>query len=209
VNHPLGATDAAGSAHEDWGDRLNAYKESDRSNPQPPGGIIFVGGSTIALWTSMADDLEPYQVINRGLPGATIADFTRLAETLIIPYRPAQIVLYAGSNDLANGMMPRAVFHDYHRFIDTMSVALPATLVTYLSIMYSPERWDMREAVRVTNHLISSYTRDRPHAEFINASALVLGDDGQPLADLYTDGLHLNRAGYERLISAIRPNLVA
>lgn len=196
-------------AAQSWSERLADFDRQDHENPSQPGGIVVVGGSMIAMWDSLAEDLAPSPVINRGLPGATIADFLRYADRTIIRYKPAQILLCAGSNDLAGGMMPRAVFHDYHRFVDTMHVAVPGCLVTYLSIMYSPKRWDMREAVRVTNHLIAAYTKDHPHTEFINASALVLGDDGNPHPDLYVDGLHLNRAGYARLITAIRPSLIA
>jgi len=209
VNETLGAMETTASlTTNNWSARFAEFESADRADPPQPGGIVFVGGSMIALWQTIAEDLAPARVINRGLSGATIADINNLADRLVVPYKPAQIVLCAGSNDLAGGLMPRAVFNEYHRFVDRISVALPGALVTYLSIMYSPRRWDLREAVRVTNHLIAAYTKDHPRTDFINASALVLGDDGNPHPDLYTDGLHLNRAGYARLISAIRPALV-
>jgi hypothetical protein len=48
------------------------FRVSDRVRPPPPGRVIFVGSSTIAHWTSLAQDLAPLPVLNRGIDGARL-----------------------------------------------------------------------------------------------------------------------------------------
>ncbi|MBW8768291.1 MAG: GDSL family lipase, partial [Gemmatimonadetes bacterium] len=35
---------------------IDAFDAADRANPPAPGGIVFVGSSTIRLWTSLTAD---------------------------------------------------------------------------------------------------------------------------------------------------------
>ena len=37
----------------------------DRLKAPPPGGIVFAGSSTVAHWTSLAEDMAPLPVLNR------------------------------------------------------------------------------------------------------------------------------------------------
>jgi len=49
-----------------WEKEVAAYEASDRQNPPPKGGILFIGSSTIRLWKTLADDYPNLKVINRG-----------------------------------------------------------------------------------------------------------------------------------------------
>ncbi|MFM7150251.1 MAG: hypothetical protein ACKO23_10455, partial [Gemmataceae bacterium] len=77
----------------------------DRVSPPPKGGIFFYGSSSIARW-DLHRSFPGLATGNRGLSGAIIPDCTRLARQLILPFRPAVIIFYAGDNDLADGRSP-------------------------------------------------------------------------------------------------------
>ena len=49
-----------------WEKEIAAYEASDRTNPPPKGGALFIGSSTIRLWKTLATDFPDHKVINRG-----------------------------------------------------------------------------------------------------------------------------------------------
>jgi len=104
--------------------------------------------------------------------------------------------------------MPREVFHDYHRLVDIVHASLPKTLVSFISIKRSPDRWLLKDAIRVTNHLVQAYTKDHPLTSYIDTSQLTVDEAGKPIDAYFTDGVHLSRAAYELWIPVVRAALV-
>ncbi|MDR3709082.1 MAG: GDSL-type esterase/lipase family protein [Capsulimonadaceae bacterium] len=196
------------AAETNWEAEIRAFELADQQNPPPKGGIVFVGSSTLANWAEIAEDFAPLPVLNRGFGGSHIMDAVRYAERIVLPYEPRQVVVYSGENDIGNGRMPRDIFHDYHRLVDLIHASHPKTLVSYISIKHSPERWPLRDAIRVTNHLVAAYTKDHPGTSYIDTSSLTLDETGKPIAEFYTDGVHLSRSAYELWIPIVRAALV-
>jgi lysophospholipase L1-like esterase len=192
----------------DWENEISAFERLDQHTPPQKGAVVFAGSSTFTRWTDMERDFAPIPVINRGFGGSLISDVLRYADRIIIPYAPKQVVIYVGGNDLALGRMPRDVFHDYHRLVDLIHASLPKTPVLYVSIKLSVDHFPYKDAIRVTNHLIAAYTKDHPLTGYIDVYALTLDENGHLRNDLYADGLHLNRQGYELWIPVIKAALV-
>src|SRR4051812_8512091 len=48
------------------------FETSDRAAHPAPGGIVFVGSSSIRRWTTLAADFPGLPVINRGFGGSTM-----------------------------------------------------------------------------------------------------------------------------------------
>ncbi|HEY3330684.1 MAG TPA: GDSL-type esterase/lipase family protein [Capsulimonadaceae bacterium] len=191
-----------------WELEIRSFELRDRRNPPPKGGIVFVGSSTFTLWPELVSDFEPLPVLNRGFGGCEIRDVVRYADRIILPYEPRQVVIYAGDNDLANGRTPTDVFHDYHRLVDIVHASLPKTLVSFVSIKLSTERLPLANEIEAANDLIAAYTKDHTLTSYIDTYDLSLDNTGVPRPELYYDGLHLNRAGYELWIPVIRAGLV-
>jgi hypothetical protein len=84
-----------------WGFQISAYEKADRVNPPKAGVLVFTGSSSIRFWDTLANDMRPLEVINRGFGGSQIAHVNQYASRIIIPYRPRAVVLYAGDNDLS------------------------------------------------------------------------------------------------------------
>src|SRR6188768_1115408 len=78
-----------------------SFKHKDSIKTPPKNAILFVGSSSFARWTNMADDFPGYPIINRGFGGSTLTDVIRYAYDVIIPYEPKQVLIYCGDNDLA------------------------------------------------------------------------------------------------------------
>lgn len=198
-------------AYARWQSSLDAFAAADRERAPEPGGVLFVGSSTIRLWTDLRQDFRDLPVvINRGFGGSTMADCNGLARRLVVQYRPRHVVVYAGDNDLAEGRSPAQVLESFRAFVAAVRTALPETRISYVSIKPSPLRSALLPQVREANALLAAYVRGVPHSDYIDIFTPMLGADGQPRAELYgPDRLHMNAAGYDLWQAVIAPHLQA
>jgi hypothetical protein len=76
-----------------WKRETAAFDAKDRTNPPPPGCIVFVGSSSIRFWTTLAADFPGFPVINRGFGGSQLADSVNFANRIITAYHPREVVI--------------------------------------------------------------------------------------------------------------------
>lgn len=187
---------------------IRAFEVADAKQPPPRNAVLFVGSSSIRLWSTLAQDFPDFPVINRGFGGSEIADSTRYADRIVIPYHPRRIVMYAGDNDIAKGKSPQQVAEDFRAFVEKVRAALPDVPISYICIKPSPQRWKLVDKIKQANHLIDQYAATQKNIDYIDVFAPMLGPDGTPRKELFRDdGLHLNHEGYELWTSIIRPRL--
>lgn len=196
-------------AAEPFAEEITAFEKSDRERMPPPGAVLFIGSSTIRGWRSLAADFPQYKVINRGFGGSFIEHSTRYADRIIIGYKPALIVFYAGGNDLAFGnMTPEKVAADYRLLVEKVHRSLPRTRFAYISIMPNPARQNIDDKRRRANELIEAYSKQDRRLSYIDASLPVLTANGALRPELYIkDGLHLSEAGYDVLRETVAEHL--
>jgi lysophospholipase L1-like esterase len=190
-----------------WESEIAAFEARDRTNPPPKNCILFVGSSSIRLWSGLATDFPGLPVVNRGFGGSELADSVNLADRIIIPYQPRQVVIYAGANDLAGGKDPEIVFGDFVALVVKIHQHLPDTSVAFIASAPNPKRWAIVEKVKKLNTLMDAYCRQH-QLVFIDVFPLMLGPDGQPKPDIFReDGLHMNAKGYAIWKHAVAPYL--
>ena len=195
-----------------WEFQISAYEKADRKNPPKPGVIVFTGSSSIRFWESLASDMKPLEVINRGFGGSRVAQVNQYASRIVLPYQPRAVVLYAGDNDLSWpwSKTSEQVSGDFEQFVEIIHAKLPETWIYYVSIKPSIFRWGNREKFNKTNELIVEYIRTQPRVQFIDVDAAMLDAQGKPRAELFRwDGLHMNAEGYAVWTSIIKPVLLS
>jgi lysophospholipase L1-like esterase len=203
---PAGAQLQAGSAI--WEPDIRKFEEADRAQPPKPGGVLFLGSSSIQKWRDLADDFPGVPVLNRGFGGSRIADSTYYAGRIVVAYKPRLIVFYAGDNDVADGHSAQQVFDDYVAFVARVRKNLPATPIAFVSIKPSPSRAQLLPVMREANAKIRAYAAAHPHLIYIDVAGKMLDASGQPRAELFgADRLHMNRAGYDLWRGIIAPYL--
>jgi lysophospholipase L1-like esterase len=187
----------APSAAISFEEHIAAFAAEDREQAPPAGGILFVGSSSIRLWNDLEKQFGPSIVIKRGLGGSKMSDCTRYLDRLVFPYKPRLVVVYAGDNDLAEGISPQGVLLSFQNFVERIQRELPTTRIAYISIKPSPARVRLIPKIRETNQLILKYTSENQNLDFIEVFTAMLDADGRPRAELFrADALHLNHAGY-------------
>lgn len=176
---------------------IRAFEEADSAGPLPPGGVVFIGSSSIKNWTDLAADFPGVPVLNRGFGGSTLADVAYYADRILLPYRPRLAVLYAGDNDMTLGRTPEQVLGDYRAFVARLRAASPAARVAYVSIKPSPSRRIYMDRMRETNRLIQAEIARDSLQIYVDVFTPMLSATGQPRPELFlADSLHMTRAGY-------------
>jgi len=181
-----------------WKESLDAFAADDLAHAPESGGVLFVGSSSIRLWSDLEKQFDQQPVvIKRGFGGSRLSDVARYLDQLVLPYRPRLVIVYAGDNDLAEGATPADVAKSFATLVEGVHAVLPETRIAYLSIKPSPLRASLMPAIQETNQRISSYSDSVANLDFIDIYSKMLDAQGQPRPELFLgDRLHLNAEGY-------------
>lgn len=186
------------SAYNRWKGSLDAFNSQDQTAPPTTGAVLFVGSSTIRLWGHLQQDFSSISVVmNRGFGGSTMNDCSLLVRDLVTRYKPRQILVYAGDNDLAEGRSPQQVLASFQAFVQVVREELPSAQLAYISVKPSPSRMALMPKIRETNTLLANYVKTLPSAKYIDIFTPMLDADGNPRKELFLgDMLHMNTSGY-------------
>ncbi len=77
---------------------IQAFEQLNKS-PSPDNSLLFLGSSSIRLWETLAEDMAPHPVIQRGYGGAHLRDAIFFPDALIGNYHPAVIIGFI-ANDI-------------------------------------------------------------------------------------------------------------
>lgn len=176
------------------------FKKQDSLSFPESGQILFVGSSSFTLWKDVQQYFPQHPIINRGFGGSTLLDVTRYEADIIFPYKPKQIVIYCGENDIANDstVTGAVVFERFKKLYDDIRLNLGKVPIVYVSMKPSPSRWHLREKQSDGNERIRKFLRKKKRrAVFVDVWPGMLGPDGKPNPELYiADKLHMNAQGY-------------
>jgi lysophospholipase L1-like esterase len=183
--------------------QVDAYAAPDRASPPAACPVLFVGSASIRRWSTLAHDLAPYPVLNRGLDGADvganvnaeIADINANFARLVAPYRPRAIVFYAGENDLHDGDTPDEVVADFNKFMALKRATLPHVRVYFVSLKPSKARLTEYPAQEAVNRKIQAMSVTRHDLILVDLVDDMMAD-GKPKDVFAANGLNLNPAGY-------------
>ncbi len=191
-----------------WTADIEKFTAADAAQPPAPNAVVFVGSSSIRLWSTLADDFPKVTVINRGFGGSELADTVLYADRIVIPYQPRLVVVYAGENDLNAGQAPATVLANFRAFRTKVHAARPATKILYLAIKESPSRAKVRGQVQAANRLIAADCATDARCTFVDVATPLLDGSGGYRPELFReDQLHLLPAGYAIWTRVLTPYL--
>jgi len=192
-------------------DEIQTFKKQDSAAMPPKNAILFVGSSSFRLWTNIKEDFRMHSVINRGFGGSSLPDVIRYANDIILPYQPAQVLIYCGENDLAasDTVTSKIVYERFQRLFDTIRRQLPNTAIAFVSIKPSPSRAHLLQKVIAANDLIRDFLKKQTKAAYIDVFSAMVDQQGKPKPDLFVDDkLHMNQKGYAIWVEIIGPYLI-
>lgn len=191
-----------------WEPTIQKFEAADQANPPAKGGIVFIGASSFARWTNLAESFPDLNVVNRGFGGSELAECVKYASRVVVPYAPRIVVLYAGENDLNRGVTPEAIASDFVQFSHLMHTSLPTARIVVIGLKPSLLRWKLRDGMHRTNTLIRSRCAADRGCTYVDPWPSMIGKDGTPKPELFVeDGLHLTPEGYKAWTQMLRPHL--
>ncbi len=161
--------------------------------------ILFTGSSSVRLWISLKTDFPKHNVLNRGFGGSEMADLVIFVDKLIVPYRPKQIFIYEGDNDIGAGKSPEEILAQADKLLLLIREKLPKkTKVLFISPKPSILRWQLKDKYLDYNQKLEGWAKKQKKVSFVDVWTHMLDADGIVMKDLFVeDGLHMNKKGYD------------
>jgi lysophospholipase L1-like esterase len=185
---------------------INSFITWDRKSSFPEEAMLFVGSSSIRFWAT-AEAFPGMAIINRGFGGSHVSDVNFYFASVVKPYEPSSLFLYAGDNDIADGKSAERVLADFKSFVAMVEADSADTHVHYLSIKPSRDRWEYWPEMSRANQMIRDWSNQKANVTYVDMASVLLRKDGEPKDVYIEDGLHLNELGYELWAEAISPYL--
>ena len=193
-----------------WETTIKKFEGQDRLHPPLKNSIVFIGSSSFTFWSTLAEDMAPLPVINRGFGGSYMRDAVKYLDRIVLPYQPRVVVLFAGANDITDQQPETAsqIYQGYADFVQRVQADLPEASIYFVAITPTPTRWKQWPIASEANRLIQTHSQDHPNLDYIDFTEQLLGADGRPDRSLYKfDGIHPNPQGYAIWTAAIKPRL--
>ena len=193
-----------------WDD-IQEFKKRDSVSFPPKKEILFIGSSSFTMWTDIQKDFPGYKITNRAFGGSGLLDQVRYVNEVVFPYKPKQIFIYCGENDIAasDTVDGDEVARRFRTLFGLIRNKLPKVQITYISMKPSPSRQLMLARMRRGNELIRKFLVTKKRTAYIDVYSEMIDDEGKPRPGIYLDdNLHMNEAGYAIWKRLIEPHLL-
>jgi hypothetical protein len=187
---------------------IRAFKHQDSISFPPKDGILFIGSSSIRVWSDLEQRFPGKPIIKRGVGGSQLWQLVDYYTPYILfPYHPRKIFVYDGENDVAAGKSGEFVFEEFEKLYGMIKTQLPDATIYFMSVKMSPSREKYFSQVAIANNLIEKYLADKPNTAFIDVNTTLLkATTSMPDSSLFrADYLHLNSKGYDKWQQVLAP----
>ena len=193
-------------------DEIDVFIKKDSIAMPAANSILFVGSSSFNYWKDISNYFPSYPIINRGFGGSSLTDIIHFSQETILKYKPKQIYIYCGENDIAasDTITPAIVFERFKNLYTIIRTHLGNKVpVMYVSIKPSVARWSMEEKFVAANSLIRNFINKQKNTQFLDVHSAMLDSNGMVYKDIFiADKLHMNAKGYAIWQKIIAPTLV-
>ena len=187
-------------ATEKWEAEIAKLEAQDRSHPDPEDAILFIGSSSIRLWTDLAKDMSPLKTINRGYGGAKFSDLAVYIDRIVNPHQFKALVLFVG-NDIVGKPEDKSaaeVARLFKYIVDRVRKTHATQPIFLIAITPTPSRFKAWPEIRQANAALARVCEAGKSLHFIATEKHYLDEAGMPLAKYFVeDKLHQNREGYQ------------
>lgn len=201
----------------DW-NQLGRYHRANADlmrQAAPSNRVVFMGDSITDGWR-LAESFPGKPYVNRGIGGQTTAQMLVRMYPDVIALKPAAVVIFAGTNDIAGNNGPQTFTMIQQNLMAMVELATAHHIKVILcSVMPITDAKVDRAGAPINqsrtrpltdilklNAWLKSYAASAG-ATFADYYSATVGADGMLRPERTTDGLHPNAAGYELLVPVI------
>lgn len=188
---------------------IEAFRVQNKK-PAAAESLLFLGSSSIRLWETLAEDMAPHPVIQRGYGGAHLRDAIFFPDALVGEYDPAMIIGFI-ANDIKGvpeDESPKRIKRLFKYFVKQIRARQPDVPFLWVEITPTQSRWAHWKDIQCVNEKIKAYCERTNNLYFVETAAAFLDDQGNPRTELFVeDQLHLNPKGYAVWSSIIKKEI--
>lgn len=178
----------------------NDYPEENR--------IVFVGSSSIRFWVDFKSYFPDHNVINTGFGGSQTSDLLVLADKLVLKFKPKQVFVYEGDNDLFAGKTQETIMSEMDQLIKMFKQNGIENIVL-ISPKPSVARWSIKDKYLSLNSSMKAYADKTEGVQYADIWSTMMDENGEVRKDIFIqDNLHMNKKGYDLWAPAIKPFLI-
>ena len=193
-----------------WENDIAKLERLDKSQDYSEDSILFIGSSSIRLWSSIKDDLNPYETIRRAYGGARYTDLIHFTKRLVSSHDIKAVGVFV-ANDITGGindLTPPEVLNLAKFVVKQIRSSHLDTPIFFIETTPTPKRWKAWPEISNANDLIMRYCNEKKGLFYISTRDYFIDKNGLPKEDLFIkDRLHLNRNGYSVWGGIIKNNL--
>jgi len=193
---------------EDWNQlgRYHADNEKLKAQPADPQRVVFLGDSITDGW-KLAQYFPGKPYVNRGISGQTTPQMlVRMFED-VIDLKPAAVLIYAGTNDIARNTgaeTPEMVEENFQAMTELAQAhGIKVILCAVTPVAdYGPRKMtDGRPPADILklNAWLKQYAA-KAHAVYADYYGAVVDEKGMLKEGISRDGLHPNEKGYDLMV---------
>lgn len=184
-----------------------------------PGGTVFFGDSITELCDIDTWYPEIENKYNSGIAGITADMLLHFLDEGVIKYRPSQVVIMVGTNDLGDTLMrsPRDIALAIKEMVEIIHYnCLDANIylvspIPCLEDMHGYKA--LKKGIRSNDVLKMIYKELKnsipyEYVTFIHAYPSLCNKKGEPIREYFDDGLHINDKGYQVFTNKIKEIIV-
>ena len=183
-----------------WETEIASLEKLDQTEKYADNAILFVGSSSIRLWSTIKEELLPYPVIQRGFGGSKSPDVARYIKRIVYPHQFSAVVIFI-ANDITgspNDLTPKESVNTFREIVKSIRAKYQKQPVFIVEITPSQSRWKQWPQIQVTNSKLKVLCKKEKNLYFIETSRSFLNDQSEPRNELFRDDhLHLNHEGYK------------
>ena len=190
---------------------IKSFRKTDSITAPPKNAILLVGSSSFTKWKDVQDYFPAHTLLNRGFGGSSLTDVIYYADDVILKYKPKQIIIYCGENDIAGSSSVTAdtVLERFKTLYTIIRSKFKKVPIAYISMKPSPSREKYLETMQKGNALIKAFMEDEKRSSYIDVYNSMLDANGKILTHIFlSDKLHMNAEGYKIWQGVIAPYLV-
>ncbi|PZR24346.1 MAG: G-D-S-L family lipolytic protein [Citrobacter freundii] len=202
---------AASVSAQPFAQEIAAFKKQDSLKFPAANQILLIGSSSFTKWKDVQDYFPSYPILNRGFGGSQLPDQVRYVNDIVFPYKPKQIIIYCGENDMASADSVTAdvVLRRFRELFYAIRAKLPKVPIAFISMKPSPSRQLIQPKIIEGNAKIRAFLKKQKSTAFIDVYKDMINDEGKPMADLFVeDNLHMNKKGYAIWQKLMEPYLM-
>jgi lysophospholipase L1-like esterase len=188
---------------------LELKAEFNKIKKKKPSSLLFGDSMTenFKIYLEESDSL-----VNMGISGDFSEGLIKRIDN-VINYQPNSIFIMIGINDLVEKVPVSEIENNYVKIVELIEKNCPNTKIVIQSTL--PTCWlkstlsssqDVNKRVQKLNNFLKTYSKNK-HITFIDMYSDFVNSNNELQNNLTTDGVHLNKTGYNIWLSYIKDYL--